>query len=345
MDLFLNDEQTLLVETVDRYFAAQHSPRPARDFANGDDDAMGAFPALGELGLLGILVPEELGGGGRGVFELALVAEVLGYHCAPGPFLEHVLATAAIAWGGSADQQTRWLSALASGAARATFANTGDDRFEHVLHPRGADVLVAPVGDGLALFDPATARATVELVSGFDLTRKVGTVSAPTWAPDPLDDGGALAARVRDAALVLLAADAVGGARRCVDLTAAYVKEREQFGVSIAHFQGVKHQFADMAVEVEPSRYLVWAAARAQDDRSPDSMRLAAIAKAHACDRFVASSRTAVELHGGIGYTWECDLHLYLRRAVFDRAYLGAPSEHRRRAAELAGWTAAEQSA
>jgi alkylation response protein AidB-like acyl-CoA dehydrogenase len=117
-----------------------------------------------------------------------------------------------------------------------------------------------------------------------------------------------------------------------------YAKVREQFGVTIGHFQAVKHQLATMAVELEPSRALFWYAAHAFDYLPDERERAATIAKAHITDRVMQIARDAVEAHGGIGFTWECDVQLWFKRAMFDRAFLGAPDVHRERAARLAGW-------
>ena len=121
-------------------------------------------------------------------------------------------------------------------------------------------------------------------------------------------------------------------------MTAEYAKTREQFGVTIGHFQGLKHQLANMAMEVEPARALYWYAAHAFDEVPEDAERMAALAKAHISDRFMAVAREAVEAHGGIGFTWECDVQIWFKRAMFDRTWLGAPSVHRERSATLAAW-------
>jgi len=144
--------------------------------------------------------------------------------------------------------------------------------------------------------------------------------------------------RARDAGLVLLAADAYGGARRCLEMTVRYVLTREHFGQPIGAFQGVKHQLADLATELDPALSLWWYAAHAFDRIRDRSERHAAIAKAHLTDLFDRVARVTTELHGGIGFTWEYDLHLWFRRSVFDRAFLGEAGYHRARAAELAGW-------
>jgi alkylation response protein AidB-like acyl-CoA dehydrogenase len=143
---------------------------------------------------------------------------------------------------------------------------------------------------------------------------------------------------LRDAALVLIAADALGGAQHCTDLSVSYAKERTQFGQPIGRFQALKHQLAHMALDVEPARALMWYAAYAWDSGLPDAPRAAAMAKAHLCEVFTRSTRAAIAAHGGIGYTWEYGLNYWVRRSVYDRAWLGSPAVQRAKAAELAGW-------
>ena len=138
--------------------------------------------------------------------------------------------------------------------------------------------------------------------------------------------------------LCLLAADAFGAGKRLVDMSVAYAKEREQFGVTIGHFQALKHQLANMATELEPALSLWWYTAHALDHIQDKAERHAALTKAHLTDVFDMVSRYAIELHGGIGFTWEYDLHLWFRRALFNRSYLGGASYHRKRAAKLANW-------
>jgi len=170
------------------------------------------------------------------------------------------------------------------------------------------------------------------------MTRRVAAV-ALSDAPGVAIAGGRRAVdRARDAGLVLLAADAYGGARRCLDMTVEYALTREQFGQPIGGFQGVKHQLADLATELEPALSLCWYAAHAYDHIPERLERHAALAKAHLTDLYDRAARVATELHGGIGFTWEYDLHLWFRRAVFDRAFLGDAEFHRLRAADLAGW-------
>ena len=150
--------------------------------------------------------------------------------------------------------------------------------------------------------------------------------------------GDPMVQRIFDAALVLVAADALGGAQYCTDLSVEYAQERQQFGQQIGRFQALKHQLATMAVSVESSRALLWYAAYTWDNDLPDAGRAAAIAKAHICDRFTQVARDAIAAHGGIGYTWEYGLNIWFRRSVFDRAVLGSPDVHRARAADMGGW-------
>jgi alkylation response protein AidB-like acyl-CoA dehydrogenase len=173
---------------------------------------------------------------------------------------------------------------------------------------------------------------------GADLTRRLGHVSFAATPADPMPADAAALRKLFDAALVLLAADAFGGASRLLEMSVDYAKTREQFGGPIGRFQGLKHQLADAAVDVEPARGLYWYAAHAFDTGAPDASRIAALAKAHLGEVFMRMARTAIEAHGGIGYTWEYDAQIWYKRALFDFAYLGAPSRHRARAAELAGW-------
>ena len=161
----------------------------------------------------------------------------------------------------------------------------------------------------------------MERYDGVDRARRLDTVVFKEVPCQVLPEGKAVAPRLRDAGLCLLAADAFGAGKRLVDMSVAYAKEREQFGVTIGHFRG-----------------LYWYAAHAFDHIQEEAERAAALAKAHITDRAMQIARDAVEVHGGIGFTWECDVQIWFKRAIFDRAFLGIPSLHRERAAQLAGW-------
>jgi alkylation response protein AidB-like acyl-CoA dehydrogenase len=310
-----------------------------------------------EMGLAGLIVPEEYGGAGMELLDLALAAETLAYGGAPGPFFAHSLAALAILLGGSEEQKRTWLPRLATGDAIGTVAFCEEgaawqpDEWRlpagaalsgtklHVPYPDLADVIVVGVagGDLMLVAGDATGLESHRL-SGVDRARRIGAIVLENVAAEALPQGKAAAPRVRDAGLILLAADAFGSGSHLVDMSVEYAKTREQFGVTIGHFQALKHQLADMALEIEPSRGLYWYAAHAFDQIPEECERTAAIAKAHITDGVMRVARAAVEAHGGIGFTWECDVQLWFKRAMFDRAFLGAPSVHRERAAALAGW-------
>jgi alkylation response protein AidB-like acyl-CoA dehydrogenase len=348
----LSSEQEALQDTVLRTIQRVCPPERRRQILEAETDFDQAlWDALMDLGVGALLVGEEDGGAGLGLEDAAMVFEVLGQTAAQGPFLGHVLATWALAQGGDAALKAKWLGKLAAGEAiAATAFPTGpadgwsleieDGRLsgEIGLVPGAdkAELLVVGVRGGLAVVE-ADAGVETAPVSGSDLTRRLWTLTFKD-APAVLIGSEDLGQRLLDAALVLVAADALGGAEQCLTMSVDYAKQREQFGVIIGQFQALKHQLANMALEVEPGRALVWYAAYAWDLALPDSSRVAAHAKAHLADRFVSVARGSVQAHGGIGYTWDYDLQIWFRRSIFDRAFLGSPSVHRERAAALAGW-------
>jgi alkylation response protein AidB-like acyl-CoA dehydrogenase len=359
MNFDLDDSQRELESTINRYFSRTFDLSRVRQIFDRDEvDDQALWRDLGELGLFAILIPTEYGGSDGELLDVAVAAECLGLAAAPGAFLGHVLATLAIVLAGDDSQRTRWLPGLATGAIRATLAvGEGRERWwpdalefdvselrgrkSWVLGASTADVMVVVARDGLAVVDARCKGVSIQPADGIDRTRRFSTVVFDRPYHERLSGDPRATDRVLDAGAVLLAADAYGGAAYCLRAATEYAKQREQFGVTIAHFQAIKHQLADMALEVEPSRALYWYAAHAWNNVPADASRFASLAKAHITDRFLSAARRATEIHGGIGYTWECDLHLYLRRAVFDRAYLGAPAFHRERYAHLSGWSTA----
>jgi alkylation response protein AidB-like acyl-CoA dehydrogenase len=353
MHFGLTEEQELLQETVRGFVEGECPPPRLRelfDAGSGHDPAL--WKGLSEMGLTGLVVPEEHGGAGLELLDLALVAEVLGEGALPAPFLGHSLACLALSIAGSDAQRARWLPLLATGevvGAVAFVDDTATDslsdaagvlsgRRPHVPGAAVADLfLVELAGGRLALVERSTDGVSVEPEEGIDRTRPLAGLGLDT-APGEILAAGGVASRVRDAALVLLAADALGAGWRLTRLTAGYALERHQFGFPIAQFQAVKHQLADMATSIEPTRALLWYAAHALDHLPEESPRWAAMAKSHITDRATDVARAAVELHGGLGFTWECDVQFWFKRAMFDRAYLGMPAHHRERIAALGGW-------
>ena len=358
MNFDISEEQELLQETLKQYVENECPATRIRElFDSGEGWDPTFWKGLIEMGVAGLIVPEEHGGAGLELLDLALAAESLGYGGAPGPFFGHSLACLAISLGGSDAQKAKWLPRLATGEALGSVALgeeggawqpeqwelTGGSSVTGskicVPHAGRADLIVVGVaGPGLVLVERQASGVEVQPFEGVDRVRPLDTVIFQGAACEALADGAAAASRVRDAGLVLLAADAFGSASRLVDMCVEYAKTREQFGVTIGHFQALKHQLANMTVEIEPSRGLFWYAAHAFDHIQGESERIAAVAKAHITDRAMQIARDAVEAHGGIGFTWECDVQIWFKRAMFDRAFLGQPAAHRERAAQLAGW-------
>ena len=360
MNFDLSEEQRLLESTLDGFLEAEFPVASVREFYDGDADLdPGLWKGLAEMGVLGLHLPETYGGAGLALLDLQCAAERFGYHATPGPFLGHALAGLAIALAGNEAQRERWLPRLASGEVIGSVAIAeADNRWQpeewnqtlnddgtltgskpHVLGGRSADLLIVGLASGeLGIVDATQGQVTAMAAQDLDHTRRVATVEFAGAEVDRLPQGAAQSERLRDAALILLAADAVGGAQRCVELSTKYAKEREQFGRVIGSFQGLKHQLANLALDAEPCRPLTWYAAYAWDNVPNEAARAAAHAKSHVTDRFLQIARDTVEAHGGIGYTWESEVHYWLKRAVFDRTYFGGPRAHRRRAADLAGW-------
>jgi alkylation response protein AidB-like acyl-CoA dehydrogenase len=358
MHFGLTEEQQLLQETLRGFVAAECPPSRVRELfeaGRGHDPAL--WKGLAEMGIAGLTVPEAHGGAGLELLELALVSEQLGAGAVPANLLGHALACLALQLAGSDAQKRQWLPALASGEklGSVALAEPGDawqpeewklsaggeklsGRKRHVPQAADADLfVVGTAGGGLALV-PRGAGVRVEEQPGIDRTRPVASLVFEGAACEPLRADAHVAARVRDAALVLLAADAFGAAWSLVRMTTDYAKARQQFGSPIAQFQGVKHQLADMATSLEPAHGLFWYAAHAWDHLQDEAPRACAIAKHHLTDRATDVAREAVELHGGLGFTWECDVQIWFKRAMFDRAFLGTPEVHRARCAALGGW-------
>jgi alkylation response protein AidB-like acyl-CoA dehydrogenase len=358
MSFDLSGEQTLLRDSIQEY-AVRNCPYTRLHELFDAEDGFDAklWSGLLDLGVAGLAVPEDRGGDGFGLAELAVAAEALGRAAFPGPFLGHVLATLAVDRAGSDAQRDRWLPGLISGelTASTAFAEDGS-RWQpeewllagdgglsgaklNVLQADRADLLlVGLAGGGLALVESSAGGVTVEEIPAMDRTRRIQRVIFDGASFEELPAGRETSGKVRDAALVLLAADAVGGAQRAVEMSVDYAKEREQFGVPVGSFQGLKFQLANMAAEVEPCWALFFHAANAFDRGDDDAARVAALAKARITEVYLKAARDATEAHGGIGFTWEYDLQFYLKRAMFDHAFMGAPSVHYGRAADLAGW-------
>jgi alkylation response protein AidB-like acyl-CoA dehydrogenase len=328
MDFGLTDDQRDIQRTARELLASRATPERVREHAEAGraDDAL--WKELGELGWPGIAVAEELGGQGLGTVELAILAEELGRTVAPVPFLPSVLAATLIEHAGSEEQRERWLPGLAAGELTGAAGDTP----ELVHGAAGADVIVVVEDGGARLLEGTAA----EPVASIDATRPAARVPADldSRPPQPLPgDVGAAA----DRALVAVAAELVGVCDRALEMTVAYVKDRKQFGTPVGAYQAVSHRCAQMLLDTEGARAAVSFAAWAADadrERLPEA---AAMAKAAASDAGRDVTSAAIQLHGGIGFTWEADVHWLFKRAQLDAALLGGASAQRARLARIAG--------
>src|SRR3954468_6587152 len=324
MNFELTDDQQEIKRTAHELLASRATAEKVREAAESGryDDAL--WRELGELGWPGIAIAEEHGGQGLGAVELAALLEELGYALAPTPFLGSVLAAIAIEAAGSSAQKERWLPGLASGEATGAFGTTE-------LVPDAADaaviVVAEPDGSSATLIEGGSAEA----VDSIDSTRRFGRVDAS--AGEALE--GEVAGAV-DRATVALAAELVGVCQRALDMTIAYVKDRRQFGVPVGGFQAVQHSAAQMLRDTEAARSLAYFGAWAAD-AAPGSLPMAAaMAGAHASEAGRSVTGSGIQLHGGIGFTWEADVHWLFKRAQLDAHLLGGPGRHRARVARLA---------
>ncbi|MDJ0788171.1 MAG: acyl-CoA dehydrogenase family protein [Myxococcota bacterium] len=362
MDFALSEEQELLAQSLRRFLEEDCPVTRVRELvADEPGSDGGVWKALCELGIAGLLVPEEHGGSGLGMLDAAIAAESLAWGVCPGPFLASaVMAPIALAEAGTPEQQKRLLPALATGSLRIAVAATElvskrgeagvevrDGRLHGttllVLDAFGADLFLVPTdgGAGLALVEAGAAGLVQTGLPTVDRTRGFAElvfdgVAVSEWVGA---EGGAAAAtrRMLDAGRVVLAADALGASERALELAVAYALQRKQFDRVIGSFQAVKHLCAEMAAELEPARSLVWYAAHAFDHEPDEASLMAAHAKALLSEVGPFVVRTATEVHGGIGFTDEQNLHYWFKRVGVDRQLLGAPEVLHEEAARLQG--------
>ena len=354
MPLGVSDDHLALHTAASRWVAAHCPPAVPRALLDRDDEPLPEFWAdLAGLGWLGLHVDEAHGGEGYGLAELAVVLEELGRACAPGPFLATVLTSALIQRHGTARQRERWLPGLVDGSLRGAVAfsagalsgTAGDERphasgtLRPVLSAARADLVVAPViiDDHEAWYLLERDDLEVDVLPGLDPTRRVAGVSVAEGTVLSLDEAllGVTRRHVDDLAVTLLAAESVGGAAWCLDTATEYAKVREQFGRPIGQFQAVKHRCADLLLSLEQARAAAWDAAR-EADEGTEAALAAAVAGALVPDAFAGAAKDCIQVLGGIGFTWEHDAHLYLKRSMALRALLGGPTPWRHRVAELA---------
>ncbi len=353
MDFGLSEEQSLLQDSL-RGFLADKLPmdRIRSVYEDADGRLEGLASGLAAQGVCGILVPADQGGSGLGILDAAIAAEELGRVAAPCSFHSaYVMAPLALALGGS-EAQAEALGAIARGELLASFVGgdfelrdgrlDGTGAFVPDAHTAGLFVVACRDGASTRLvsLEAGAPGLSVEELETVDGTRRLGRLSAK----EAKIAGGAVLGgdevsveRILDAGRIALAADVLGACERSLDLAVEYSFTREQFGRPIGSFQAVKHMCAETAAEIEPLRSLLWYAAYAWDEGMEDSPWAAKTLKAHAAEVGTRAMTTTVQVFGGMGFTWECDMHIWFKRAGYDRQVLGGPAELRAAAIELQG--------
>lgn len=351
MNFDFSDEQKLLQQTA-RDYLAEHSPlSTCREILESDQAyAASLWKGAAEMGWQGAVIPEEFGGAGFGYLELAVIAYEVGRALAPIPFGPSVyVATEAVLRHGSAAQKSAWLPKLANGSAIGTFA------FAEKPGQNAAESIAATVKDGklsgtkLPVADGAVAKLAVvaamengatglylvdlegsgverQTLEAFDPSRGAARIRFDGARCEKLSGADALAIdRLLDRAAVLTAFEQLGGADRALEITRAFILGRYAFGKPIGAFQAIKHRMADLWCEIEIARsnayYAAWALAN-EDAELPVAACLARIA---ACEAFEKTTIEMIEFHGGVGYTWEYDCHLFYRRAKQLAGLIGTP--------------------
>jgi alkylation response protein AidB-like acyl-CoA dehydrogenase len=378
VDFGLSEDQELLQQSAREFLARECPPSVVRQAAGSPHGLSETLERkIVEMGWPGLLVPEPHGGLGLGVLDMAILLCEFGRSVVPGPFLfSALLATAAIVRAGDRAQKKNLLPRLAAGEVTATFAFleaddhigpagircrarrsgsgfrlSGEKLF--VPYAEAADVLVVACrtagsdgAPGITLFlvDRHAPGLAVRALETIDRTRRVFEVQFRNVEVEHdqilggVGRGWSTIEAVLDLGGVGLAADGLGGSERVLEMAVEYSKTREQFGRPIGSFQAIKHMAAEMAADIEPARSLLWYAAHAQDALPRHASRAASMAKAALCEIYSRSSNRAVQMHGGIGFTWEHDLHFWFKRAKWNELAFGDPSFHRARVADLCGF-------
>ncbi len=354
-DLLYSDTEEALRDSVRRLFADRCPPESVmRAYDPAPHDFSDLWHTLAaDLGMAGLLVPEELGGAGAGAREAAVVMEEVGRAVAPVPFLSSaVLATVALLEAGD----TETVKGLAAGSLTAALAVplptapddavtgvaiSGDGLTGRVTSVAGAgeaDVLVVPVaGDELELHTVArdAAGVAVSPLLTLDMTRPLVNVEFSSATSSRVGSGETAVRAALQTGAALLASEQLGIAQWCFDTTLAYAKQRKQFGRAIGSYQAIKHRLADLWIEVNAAAAVARYAADTCARRDDDATIAAAVAQAYCSGAAVHAAEECVQLHGGIGMTWEYPAHLYLKRAKSDQLAFGTAYRHRARLAEL----------
>ena len=356
----LTEEQDALRASVRRFIADRFPLRAVRemfDDPDGDGDPADLWKGVAAQGWLAGLVPERFGGLGLGLLDVAVIARCWGEAVVPGPWLATVTAAEAIRLAGSEDQQREWLTRVASGEARLTLAVRGEGgawsadgvdvsvrdgaltgSAAQVEYAHVADRLVVAARDGdavsLWLVDPSAPGVTISRHDALDRSTRLGTVTLEGAPGERLGTADVLPA-VLDRAAVLYANDLAGLARQALTRTVDYVCTREQFGRPVGSFQALKHALADLHVAVTMAEHAAWYAAYALDEALPDAVLAVSVAKAKANKAARDTTAAMIQFHGGIGYTWEHEAHLFFKRARREEYQYGDTGSHLERVAHI----------
>ena len=366
MDFAFNEDQEELRRYVRQWLEEKSASETVRKLMETPEGHSAELWAeIAGMGWQAMAIPEAYGGAGFGFLELAVILEEHGGSLFTGPFFSSaVLAAHALLLGGSEAQKQQLLPGIASGETTATVAASdqnghlsvegtdttavrngdvwvlsGTKRF--VLDGHTADVLLvtADTGQGVSVFIVDGDAVGGELLPTMDETRKQADVVLDGVRVNDVDrfeiDAGTVLPALDRYASAALAIESVGAAQRCLDMSVEYAKDRKQFNRPIGSFQSIKHKCADMLVELEAAKSAAYYAAWAVSEDSDDAEEAASIAKAYCTDAFYHCAAENIQIHGGIGFTWEHDAHLYFKRAKSSQLMFGSPREHRRRLAEL----------
>ncbi len=377
MDFGFSEEQELLRTTARDFLAKECPMTFVRQMMEDDRGFSDAFwKKTAEQGWMGLLVPEEHGGSGLTFVDMVVVLEEMGRSVMPGPFFSTaILGGVALLEGGSAAQQKELLPKLAEGNLRVTLAHlepsgrwdTAGIQLESKQNGSGwtlsgtklfvpdahtADLLVVAArvpgaagddGVGLFLVDAKAKGVTTSLLKTMDQTRKLCEVKldkvsvAPERVLAAPGKGAALLDRIVDRGKVGLCAEMCGGAQKVLEMSVEYAKVREQFGKPIGSFQAIQHKCANMLVEVESSKSVTYYASWAVANDVPEAPLAAAMAKAYCSDAYRHTSGEGIQIHGGIGFTWEHDMHIFFKRAKSSEVTFGDATYNRELVAQRIG--------
>ena len=374
MNFGFSEEQELLRAEV-RKFLDENAPLEAVRKHSEADEGFDpeTWGKMAELGFVGLAMPEEYGGAGLDLVTLLVVLEETGRSLLPSPLISTVVAARAINQFGSDEQKARWLPGLADGSRIGTLAHLeeGDDLAPAGLRLEGKADGSDFILNGRKLFVPDAGKADLFVVSfrsgpeqddvslavvekgeagisgsdspGMDLTKRSGSLALDDArvSQDAILEAGTAGwgdiQALIDLGAALVTAESVGAAEAALAITTNFAKEREQFGSKIGRYQGVKHPLAEMYVDIESYKSLVYYAFWALDEGEADASVAVSRAKAYASETFPMAGINGVQLHGGVGYTWEYDIQLYLKRAKWMRPMYGDADYHYDRIAELGG--------